>query len=52
MVQQMAVETVSQSQKKQSISFDWFSFICSKVLEGFGAYGFAVIGLPPSRRQA
>ena len=53
MVQQAAVEAVSQSQSKQNFSLDWYSFICSKLIEGFEIYGLAVIGLPPfARRQA
>jgi len=51
MVQQKAVPTVSQSEQKHSASFDWFSFICSKMFDGFEAYGFAVIGMPPSARR-
>lgn len=50
MVQQLVVETVLQSQKKQSTSFDWHRFVCSNLMEGLKAYGFAVIGMPPSAR--
>jgi hypothetical protein len=47
MVQQTVVEAASGSQRKQNSPLDWYSFIYSKVVEGFEAYGFAVIGMPP-----
>lgn len=53
MVRQTVVEAASGSQRKLSSSLDWCSFVCSKVVEGFEAYGFAVIGMPPfARRQS
>ncbi|HEY1580018.1 MAG TPA: hypothetical protein VGF82_23380 [Terracidiphilus sp.] len=51
MVQQVAVEAVSQSQKKQNSSLGWYSFVCSKIVAGFEAYGLAVIGMMPLERR-
>jgi hypothetical protein len=51
MVRQTAVQAASQFQRKPSSSLDWYSFIYSKLVEGFEVYGFAVIGMPPFARR-